>query len=712
MHRSIVPVAVALCLVLASGSAMAAPPLKGKAGAAGIGDPYYPTDGNGGYDVVHYDLDLAYEPDTGVLTGLATIDAVATQNLSRLQLDYDGPTISSVVVAGSAAKWRTSKGELIIDPRAVIPTGDAFRIAVAYGGVPELLIEETLGFGGWIATDDGGIAVGQPHGATTWFPANDHPLDTATYSIALDVPDGTEAISNGRLASNPSVGGRTIWTWEVEDRMASYLATVAVGQFDVTSATETGIDYWDAIDPDLLTPIAVPSDGTQLAISGVADLSYQRLARVISVPAGGATVAFDITRDTEEMWDFVFVEAHTVGQDDWTTLADANGHTSPETGFVCPFSHTLHPFLGHYQTADGPEGCLPTGSTGTWSAATGRSEGAERWSVDLGAFAGSVAELAIAYVSDDIIQGRGVFVDDIVVSTGDGTTSFEDDGDTLDDWTVPGPPAGSPGNDADWTVGGVADLPPAQGAVAADSFARQPEILAFLSDRFGPYPFGQAGGIVDDVEGLGFALETQTRPVYSRDFFEDPIGADSVVVHELAHQWYGDSLALARWQDIWLNEGFATYAEWLWSEDQGLDTTQEIFDFWATVFPPEEGFWQVTIGDPGPDALFDFAVYIRGAMTLHTLRGTVGDAVFFEILESWATSRRDSNVTTSEFIELAEDASGQELDELFERWLSTPGYPLDAVPSAAARRAPTAVDRPVVLVAERLERLGGAHRAP
>jgi aminopeptidase N len=228
---------------------------------------------------------------------------------------------------------------------------------------------------------------------------------------------------------------------------------------------------------------------------------------------------------------------------------------------------------------------------------------------------------------------------------------------------------------------------------------------------FGPYPFAAYGVLAVD-EPLGFALETQTLTIVGSDTARAGAAAEELLVHELAHQWVGNSVSPSTWKDIWLNEGFATYAEWLWSEDQGLDTTQEIFDFWATVFPPEEGFWQVTIGDPGPDALFDFAVYIRGAMTLHTLRGTVGDAVFFEILESWATSRRDSNVTTSEFIELAEDASGQELDELFERWLSTPGYPLDAVPSAAARRAPTARDRPVVLVAERLERLGGAHRAP
>jgi aminopeptidase N len=98
------------------------------------------------------------------------------------------------------------------------------------------------------------------------------------------------------------------------------------------------------------------------------------------------------------------------------------------------------------------------------------------------------------------------------------------------------------------------------------SFARQPEILDFLASYFGKYPFSAAGGIVDDYNRLGFALENQTRPIYAKEFFGDPIGADAVVVHEYAHQWFGDNLPLAGWTDIWLDEGFATYAEWLWSE--------------------------------------------------------------------------------------------------------------------------------------------------
>ena len=158
-------------------------------------------------------------------------------------------------------------------------------------------------------------------------------------------------------------------------------------------------------------------------------------------------------------------------------------------------------------------------------------------------------------------------------------------------------------------------------------------------------------------------------------FFFDPIGGSVVVVHELAHQWTGDLLRLHEWQHIWLNEGFATYAEWLWLEREGVVTTQEVFDNVAQFAPPE--FWELTIGDPGPevDRLFDTAVYERGAMTLHALRQTVGDDVFFDILAEWVSSQAGDTVTTDEFIGLAEKLSGMQLDDLFETWLFTPAKP-------------------------------------
>ena len=146
----------------------------------------------------------------------------------------------------------------------------------------------------------------------------------------------------------------------------------------------------------------------------------------------------------------MFVEAHTVGQDDWTTLPDANGHTSQSTGpndpdlASCPAGwHELHPWLGRYQTFDGVGACTPTGTTGEWNAASGRSAGWEEWEIDLSAFAGKQVEISLSYASDWAVQGLGNFLDDVQVSTGDGSTGFETD---LGGWTPAGPPEGSAPN--------------------------------------------------------------------------------------------------------------------------------------------------------------------------------------------------------------------------------------------------------------------------
>ncbi len=676
-------VATAAALALAPGAAQAQPERTADftPGAPGIGDPYFPLDGNGGYDVRHYLLEVAYDPDTDVLTGKATISARATQNLSSFNLDFDGLTVRSITVDGRSADWSRAGDELTVTPRSGIRKGTRFTTVVEYDGVPEP-IEDAFGLSGFLHTDDGALVLGQPHVADTWFPVNDHPIDKASYTISITVPEGLEAISNGVLDSQRTRRGLTTWTWDAREPMASYLAMMAIGEFDVRAYREDGLKYWDALDPDLFAKPA-PRTGEQFALSQVADLSYKRLTHTINVPAGGAELSFWITRDTEFNWDFVFVEAHTAGQDDWTTLEDQNGNTSQGTGFVCPFWLQLHPFLEHYQTPAG-DACDPSGTTGEWWAATGSSDGYEQWTFDLSAFSGSAVEVSISYASDDIIQGSGAFVDDVTVSTGEGTTSFEEDGNTFDGWTVPGAPEGSEPNPNDWIAGTIEDAPPSLGEVAEGSFARQPEIIDFLEGYFGRYPFSAAGGVVDDLDELGFALETQTRPIYAEGFFGSPESGDSVVVHELAHQWVGDYLALEEWQHIWLNEGFATYAEWLWAEYEGFATTQEIFDDFATI-PADDPLWSVTIGDPGPDDLFNFAVYFRGAMTLQALRVEVGDDDFFRILKRWIASQAGGNVTTDEFIALAERISGQQLDELFEVWLFTPEKP--AVLEAAVARA-------------------------
>jgi len=196
--------------------------------------------------------------------------------------------------------------------------------------------------------------------------------------------------------------------------------------------------------------------------------------------------------------------------------------------------------------------------------------------------------------------------------------------------------------------------------------ARTPEVIDFLETKFGPYPFDAIGGIVIDDQRIRFALENQTRPIYSQAFFD---GGDGtwVIVHELAHQWFGDSVALLDWRDIWLNEGFATYAEWLWAERTNAGAARSQFD--DQYSQASSPLWKVPPGAPGADRLFDESVYVRGAMTLHALRTTVGDPAFFSILKTWATEHAHGNATTPEFIALCERISGKRLDTLFRDWL-------------------------------------------
>jgi aminopeptidase N len=210
---------------------------------------------------------------------------------------------------------------------------------------------------------------------------------------------------------------------------------------------------------------------------------------------------------------------------------------------------------------------------------------------------------------------------------------------------------------------------PREAAAAAPALARIPEILDWETKTFGPYPFSAAGAIVDHAPDVGYALETQTRPLYDR------APSVSTLVHETAHQWFGDSVSLTNWQDIWLNEGFATYAEWLWSEQHGGQSAQADFDS-AYALPATSSLWAFPTGDPGEGAnIFASPVYTRGAMVLQKLRTTVGDAHFFAILKQWAQVHRYGNGTTAQFVALSEKSSGMDLGPLFHTWLYTAGKP-------------------------------------
>ena len=210
---------------------------------------------------------------------------------------------------------------------------------------------------------------------------------------------------------------------------------------------------------------------------------------------------------------------------------------------------------------------------------------------------------------------------------------------------------------------------PREAAAAAPVLARLPEILEWEQRTFGPYPFSSTGAIVMHAPDVGYALETQTRPLF------DSAPDETTLVHELAHQWFGDSVSLTRWKDIWLNEGFATYAEWLWSEDTGGPSTQKTFDkLYAS--PSSAGLWARPVADPGTGAnIFADPSYDRGAMVLHELRVAVGDRAFFSILRAWAAQHRYGHGTTAQFTALATAISHRNLTGVFHTWLYTSGKP-------------------------------------
>lgn len=201
------------------------------------------------------------------------------------------------------------------------------------------------------------------------------------------------------------------------------------------------------------------------------------------------------------------------------------------------------------------------------------------------------------------------------------------------------------------------------------SLALQPAMIDFFESDFGPYPFTSFGSIVDN-DTVGYALETQTRPVYSRQ------ASEGTVAHELAHQWFGNTVSPERWQDIWLNEGWATYASWMWDEERGRATTQETYNEWYAGTPADDvDYWELSIADPGPLGLFAGPVYDRGAGTLHALRVEVGDEVFFDGARLWLQRYDDGAATSEDFQAVYEEVSGKDLDGFFDIWLRDPVKP-------------------------------------
>jgi len=445
---------------------VAGPPPTGSPGSPGVGDPFFPFGGNGGYDIRHYHLDLTWQPDSKVLTGSETILATATQALSSFDLDLRGFTVKGVRVNGAPATFTRPAPdntepaqELTITPKRALRQHVPFVVQVQYAGTPEVVTDPDDAIEGWVPTSDGAFVVGEPQGAPGWFAANDTPTDKATYDVQLTVPDGLTAVGNGALVSQRSKNGLTTFHWLERYPMASYLATITFGKFDVTRGR---------------TPGGIPT-----------------------------------------------------------------------------------------------------------------------------------------YVAVD----------------------------------------------------------PSQKTDAAPALAKLPEIVDYFSGLYGRYPFETVGAIVDDAPDVGYALETQTKPVF------DSAPDEATLAHEIAHQWFGDAVTLTQWPDIWLHEGFATLSEWLWSEHTA---GQSAHDRFAELLaePADADQWAFPPANPGaPANLFAGPVYDRGAMTLRALREKIGDDKFFTILRTWYRDHRYRNVTTAQFIALSEKVSGVDLDPFFTTWLYTAGKP-------------------------------------
>jgi aminopeptidase N len=196
-----------------------------------------------------------------------------------------------------------------------------------------------------------------------------------------------------------------------------------------------------------------------------------------------------------------------------------------------------------------------------------------------------------------------------------------------------------------------------------------PEIIRWESHIYGPYPFAAAGSVVD-VADLEYALETQSRPIYA--FAPDR----TTVVHETAHQWFGDSVSLERWPNIWLNEGFATWTQWYFAERHGGRGAQQVFEALDRRPASDAGFWNPPPGHPGQAKnLFAVSTYVRGAMTLQALRDKIGTEDLLRVLRTWAAEHRYGHGDIEAFIALANRISGQHLRGFFHRWLFQRGKP-------------------------------------
>ena len=460
-----------------------------------------------------------------------------------------------------------------------------------------------------------------------------------------------------------------------------------------------GIRYWDAHRPGPLRRRSRRAPASSAA-------SRRRPTRPTSgwrarstCPAGGAQLSFWVARDTEPAWDYFFVEAHTAGADDWTTLPDLNGHTSQDTGSACPDWLGLHPFLAHYQT--------PTTATAPAPRPARPASGGPRagTSDGLRAVDGRPRARTPASQVEVVAQlrqrrhraarrrrrRRRRWSRPARARRRSRTTATR--------WTAgrcPGAPAGSPGNPNDWIAGTAADAPPTVGR-AGRGVARPPAgDHRVPRRRLRPLPvLGRRRH--RGRRSTGSASRWRTRPGRStRRLLLRPLrpgrrrrrarARPPVVRRRPRRRAAGSTSGSTR--------GSPRYAEWLWSEREGRGTAQEIFDRLRRSSRPttRSGRWRSATR--ARTACSTAPVYVRGAMTLHALRLAVGDDAFFRILRDVGATRTPAATSPrTSSSRLAERSPARQLDDLFETWLFTPGKPAGLARRGARRAGPAGYDR-------------------
>lgn len=218
---------------------------------------------------------------------------------------------------------------------------------------------------------------------------------------------------------------------------------------------------------------------------------------------------------------------------------------------------------------------------------------------------------------------------------------------------------------------------------AAHDFGRQAQMMRLFVELFGPYPFSRYDVVVTD-DALEIPLEAQTVSIFGANHADGHRQSERLVAHELAHQWFGNAVGLARWRDIWLNEGFACYSEWLWWDHLGARRVRATAQrYYASLLEEPR---DIRISDPGAERMFDDRVYKRGALALHAVRCAVGDAAFFDIVRSWVAGHLDTVVTTDDFrAHLAAASPG--LEEILVPWIDEEALPpLPEAPPGPRRR--------------------------